>query len=125
MLVRAHVDQALSMKCVYEGFIHFRESPEMVSDKTRSGKTTTSINDENIVKVRELTKLPNKICATNCYPVFRDDKNVRNTLGMNQNAQQDYGFLYTTMLTLTQLILSDSSWPKCLWGKLKSYHTLS
>ncbi|GFY15308.1 hypothetical protein TNCV_1571191 [Trichonephila clavipes] len=79
MLVRVHEDQALSMKCVYEWFTHFRESREIVSDKTRSGRPATSISDENIEKVRKLTKLPNKTPVTNRYPVFRNEKNMRDT----------------------------------------------
>ncbi|GFU74163.1 hypothetical protein TNCV_1642871 [Trichonephila clavipes] len=56
MLLCVHEDEALSMKCVYKGFAHFRECRESVFDKTRSEKPVTSISDENIKKVKKLTE---------------------------------------------------------------------
>ncbi|GFX77548.1 hypothetical protein TNCV_4025981 [Trichonephila clavipes] len=54
MLVHVHEDHALLMKCVYEWLARFREGLESVSGKTRSGRPATSVNDENIEKVRKL-----------------------------------------------------------------------
>ncbi|GFV86191.1 uncharacterized protein TNCV_671881 [Trichonephila clavipes] len=54
MLLRVHEEQALSIKCVYEWFAHFREGQESVFDKTCSGRPSTSVSDENIEKVRNL-----------------------------------------------------------------------
>ncbi|GFU95436.1 hypothetical protein TNCV_4787711 [Trichonephila clavipes] len=44
--VRVHDDQAISMKCVYVWLSHFREGLENVSDKTRSGRSSISVSDE-------------------------------------------------------------------------------
>ncbi|GFT83550.1 hypothetical protein TNCV_4866171 [Trichonephila clavipes] len=54
MLVRAYEDQALSRKCVFEGFIRFREGRGSVSDKRRNGKPAASVSDENIEKMSKL-----------------------------------------------------------------------
>ncbi|GFW46002.1 HTH_48 domain-containing protein [Trichonephila clavipes] len=53
-LVRAYEDQALSMKCVYEWFAHFREGRESVSENPSSGRLAIPVSDENIEKVRRL-----------------------------------------------------------------------
>ncbi|GFW81891.1 hypothetical protein TNCV_2885651 [Trichonephila clavipes] len=54
ILVRVQEDQALCMKCTYECFVCFREGQESVSDKTRCGRSETSISVENIEKMRKL-----------------------------------------------------------------------
>ncbi|GFW24469.1 hypothetical protein TNCV_607101 [Trichonephila clavipes] len=51
MLVRVY--KALSMKCVYV-LLPFSKSIESVSDNPRSGRLATSVNDENIEKIRKL-----------------------------------------------------------------------
>ncbi|GFW32968.1 hypothetical protein TNCV_1775331 [Trichonephila clavipes] len=53
MLIPVSEDQALSMKCVYERFAHFREGRESVSDNPRSGRLAISVSDENIEKERK------------------------------------------------------------------------
>ncbi|GFU40675.1 hypothetical protein TNCV_3230531 [Trichonephila clavipes] len=54
MLVRVYGDQELSMKCVYEWFARFRKGRERVSDNPCSGKSVTSVSDENIEKMMKL-----------------------------------------------------------------------
>ncbi|GFV55909.1 hypothetical protein TNCV_1390251 [Trichonephila clavipes] len=61
MRVRVHEDNLskgdISMKCVHKGI-----ERESASDKTHSGRSVTSISDENIEKVRKLiTKAVRKI----------------------------------------------------------------
>ncbi|GFV15381.1 uncharacterized protein TNCV_4834081 [Trichonephila clavipes] len=51
MLVRVYEDEVLSMKCVYEGFVRFREGLDSVSDNPRSGRLAISVSDQNIEKV--------------------------------------------------------------------------
>ena len=51
MLVQLYRTDAVSRKCVYDWFKHFREGTETVDDEPRSGRPPTSVTTDNIEQV--------------------------------------------------------------------------
>ena len=54
MLQQAYGDTAVTLKTVCKGFVRFREGKESLDDDERSGRPSTSRNDDNIVAVKTI-----------------------------------------------------------------------
>jgi len=54
MLVQVYRTDAVSRKCVYDWFKHFREGKEPVDDEPLSGRPSTSVTTDNIERVRHM-----------------------------------------------------------------------
>lgn len=54
MLTKCYGDSVLSKSQTYEWYKAFKTGREFVVDKPRSGRPSTSLNEENIEKVKEL-----------------------------------------------------------------------
>ena len=61
MLVQVYRTDAVSRKCVYDWFKHFREGKETVDDEPRSGRPSTSVTTDNIERARQMLLQNNKI----------------------------------------------------------------
>jgi len=55
-LQQAYGDAALSRAQVFKWFKAFSEGRESVEDESRSGRPSTSRNDENVVRIRDLVR---------------------------------------------------------------------
>ncbi|GBM60878.1 hypothetical protein AVEN_49639-1 [Araneus ventricosus] len=54
MLVKVYGVDAVSKKCVFEWFKHFRDGKEDVKDEPRSGRPPTSTTPDSIERVRRM-----------------------------------------------------------------------
>ena len=54
MLQKAFGDETMSQKNVYKWYIDLKEGRERVDDLQRSGRPSTSIDDQNINKIKEM-----------------------------------------------------------------------
>ena len=56
MLVQVYRDNAMKKTAVYKWVKSFSEGRECVTDEERSGQPATSRTEENIVKVRQISR---------------------------------------------------------------------
>ncbi|GBO10831.1 hypothetical protein AVEN_75452-1 [Araneus ventricosus] len=59
MLYQVYRTDAVSRKCVYDWFKHFREEKETMDNAPHSGRPSTSVTTDNIERVRQ-TLLQNR-----------------------------------------------------------------
>ena len=84
IMVNVYGREAVSRKCVYEWFKHFREGKETTEDEPRSGRSSTRRTPEMIEKVRQMLTQDRRLIAgvlgiskDTAQTIVRDDLSKR------------------------------------------------
>ena len=91
MLQKAFKEQALSRARVFERFSRFKNGGLSIEDKPRSGRSSSSRNDENMAKIREKLKVGRRYAIDELSEVTRVSwssiqRNLTQDLGMRRVA---------------------------------------